>query len=47
MGYEIDSEHYVDGIKEERKKMLEQFLATSSFNRENMRTNIQGRQSRG
>ena len=36
MGYEIDSEHYVDGIKEERKKMLEQFLATSSFNSENV-----------
>ena len=37
MGYDIDSEHYVDGIKEERKKMLEQFLATSSFNPENVR----------
>jgi nucleotide-binding universal stress UspA family protein len=38
MGYEIDSEHYIDGIKVDRKKMLEQFLAKSSFNRENIRT---------
>ena len=34
MGYEVDSEHYVDGIKAERKKMLEQFLEKSSVNRE-------------
>ncbi len=37
MGYEVDSEHYVDAIKKERKKMLEQLLAKSSFNRENVR----------
>ena len=37
MGYEIDGEHYVDGIKEEREKMLEQFLATSSFDSDNVR----------
>lgn len=36
MGYEIDGEHYVGGIKEERKKMLEQFLATASFNPANV-----------
>ena len=40
MGYEVDSEHYIDGIKAERKKMLEQFLERSSFNRENIRTII-------
>lgn len=38
MGYEIDSEHYIDGIKEERKKMLEDFMEKSSFDRKNMRT---------
>jgi nucleotide-binding universal stress UspA family protein len=37
MGYEVDSEHYVDAIKKEQKKMLEQLLAKSSFNRENVR----------
>ena len=37
MGYEVDSEHYVEDIKEERKKMLEQFLSKSSFSRENIR----------
>jgi nucleotide-binding universal stress UspA family protein len=37
MGYEIDGEHYVDGIKEEREKMLEQFRATSSLDPENVR----------
>jgi nucleotide-binding universal stress UspA family protein len=34
MGYEVDSEHYVDGIRAERKKMLGQFLEKSSVNRE-------------
>lgn len=37
MGYEIDGEHYIEGIKKERKKMLEQFRATSSFDPENVR----------
>jgi nucleotide-binding universal stress UspA family protein len=37
MGYEIDGEHYVDGIKKEREKMLEQFRATSSLDPENVR----------
>jgi len=40
MGYEVNGNHYVDGIKQERKKMLEQFLERSSFNRENIRTII-------
>ncbi len=38
MGYEIDSEHYVEGIKSQRKKMLEQFLSKTSFKRENLKT---------
>lgn len=37
MGYEVDSEHYIDGIKQERKTMLEKFLSRSSFHPENMR----------
>ncbi|MBU0767637.1 MAG: universal stress protein [Proteobacteria bacterium] len=38
MGYEVDAEHYVEGVKAERREMLEKFLAKSSFNRKNMRT---------
>lgn len=38
MGYDVDSDHYIEGIKAEREKMLEQFLAKSSFNRKNIRT---------
>ena len=38
MGYEVDAEHYVEGIKAERKKMLDQFLAVSSFDRKKIRT---------
>ena len=37
MGYEVDSEHYISGIEQERKKMLEQFLDKSSVNPENIR----------
>jgi nucleotide-binding universal stress UspA family protein len=40
LGYEVDSEHYVEGVKAEREKILEQFLGQSSFNRENVRTII-------
>ena len=40
MGYEVDSDHYVDSIKQEREKILEQFLEKSSFNLENIRTII-------
>lgn len=41
MGYKVDSEHYVEGVKAERKKILEGFLEKSSFNRGNIRTIIQ------
>ena len=37
MGYEVDSEHYIEGIKAEREKMLEQFLKNSSFNLKDVR----------
>ncbi|MDH3392259.1 MAG: universal stress protein, partial [Desulfobulbaceae bacterium] len=40
LGYEVDGEHYVEGVKAEREKILEQFLGQSSFNRENVRTII-------
>jgi len=40
MGYKVDSEHYVEGVKAGRKEILEQFLSQSSFNRENIRTII-------
>jgi nucleotide-binding universal stress UspA family protein len=40
MGYHVDSEHYVEGVKGERKERLEQFLSGSSFNRKNIRTII-------
>jgi len=38
MGYEVDAEHYVEGVKAERKKMLEHFMEKSSLDRKNMRT---------
>ena len=31
MGYEVDSEHYVSGIKEERRQALDDILAKVSF----------------
>lgn len=40
LGYKVDSEHYVEGVTAERKKILEQFLSQSSYNRENIRTII-------
>lgn len=40
MGYEVNGDHYVQSIKEEREQMLEQFLEKSSFNRKNIRTII-------
>jgi len=40
LGYNVDSEHYVEGVKAEREKILEQFLSQSSVNRENIRTII-------
>ena len=38
MGYEVDGDHYVRGIKQEREKMLEQFFEKSSLNRDKIRT---------
>jgi len=40
LGYNVDSEHYVEGIKAEREKILEQFLSQSSLNRKNIRSII-------
>jgi nucleotide-binding universal stress UspA family protein len=37
MGYEVDSEHYVEGIKTERKNTLENFLEHSDIDREHVR----------
>ena len=31
MGYEVDSEHYVSGLKEDRRQALDDILATVSF----------------
>ena len=31
MGYDVDSEHYVSGIKEERRQALSEILAKVSF----------------
>ena len=38
MGYEIDSEHYVSGIKEERRQALDDMLAPVSFPTDKLRT---------
>ena len=37
MGYEIDSEHYVEGIKAERENMLKKFMEHSDIDRERVR----------
>ena len=41
MGYEIDSEHYVSGIKEERRQALTEILAKVSFPADKMRAIFQ------
>ncbi len=33
LGYDVDGDHYVESIKEERNKMLESYLKASSFDR--------------
>jgi len=38
MGYEVDSDHYVEGIKAERESMLKNFIEHSSIDREHIRT---------
>lgn len=40
MGYEVNGNHYVQSIKEEREKMLHQFLEKSPFDRKKIRTII-------
>ena len=37
MGYEVDSEHYVEGIKAERKNMLDHFLEHSNIDQDHVR----------
>ena len=41
MGYDVDSEHYAEGIKTERKNMLNHFLEHSDIDLEHVRTIIQ------
>ncbi len=38
MGYEVDSEHYVEGVKAERENLLKIFIEDSHVDRENVRT---------
>ena len=38
MGYEVDGEHYVSGVKEERRRALEQMLKKISFPAEKVRS---------
>lgn len=40
MGYDVDSEHYVSGIKEERQQTLDQILNKISFPDEKIRSII-------
>jgi nucleotide-binding universal stress UspA family protein len=37
MGYEVDSEHYVEGIKTERESLLKNFIEQSDMNQEHVR----------
>lgn len=37
MGYEVDSEHYVEGIKTERENMLNHFIELSDIDRDRVR----------
>ena len=41
MGYEVDGEHYVSGIKEERRQALNEILAKVSFPADKMRAIFQ------
>ena len=38
MGYEVDSEHYVSGVEEDRRRALEQMLEKISFPAERIRS---------
>ncbi len=37
MGYKVDGEHYIKGVKEERRKMLEDILETSPYTHDHIR----------
>jgi nucleotide-binding universal stress UspA family protein len=41
MGYEVDGEHYVETIRKERLKLLEEYLQAAGFPAERVRTVIQ------
>ena len=41
MGYEVDSEHYAEGIKTERENMLDNYLEHSDIDRNHVRTIFQ------
>ncbi len=38
MGYEVDGDHYIEGVREERKKALEQIMADAPLPAEKIRT---------
>jgi nucleotide-binding universal stress UspA family protein len=38
MGYEVDGEHYVQSIKDERRRILDEVTAETDFPREKIRT---------
>jgi nucleotide-binding universal stress UspA family protein len=38
MGYEVDGEHYVQSIKDERRQVLETIVAQTTFPRDRIRT---------
>ena len=38
MGYDVDSEHYVEGVKAERENLLKNFIEDSYVDREHVRT---------
>ena len=41
MGFEVDGEHYVEGIRNERRKLLEEYLQESGFPADRVRAIIQ------
>jgi nucleotide-binding universal stress UspA family protein len=47
MGYEVDGEHYVESIKNERKALLEDYVRKASFPVERMKVRFTGGQSPG
>ncbi|MDJ0722394.1 MAG: universal stress protein [Desulfobacterales bacterium] len=38
MGYDVDGEHYIENIKTERRRILDEISAASAFPRERIRT---------